>query len=137
MPDKELEILMYLRKHENASWIDILNTFGDYPETQRILRAMLTLEVVRISSAGERPPSCRLKLTDKGYQTVLAEEYRRDQLAKEMADKKSQQKVDRRFQLLNTLLSAIAGGILTLLIEHFPAVLNGLGKFFLWLSSLF
>lgn len=44
----------------------------------------------------------------------------RQQAAKEEAEKKS----DRRFQLLNTLLSAFVGGILTLLVEHFDRILS-------------
>lgn len=136
MPDKEFEILLYLRAHEKSTWVDVLNTFGDYPETHRILKAMLTLDIVGIAP-GETPPRCSLKLTDKGYQAALAEEYRRDQLSHKMANEKARQKSDRRFQLLNSLLSAIAGVIITLLIEHFPAILKVLGRFFLWLSSLF
>ena len=44
----------------------------------------------------------------------------RQQAAKEEAEKKS----DRRFQLLNTMLSAFVGGILTLLVEHFDRILS-------------
>jgi hypothetical protein len=137
IPDKEFEILIYLRKHENASWIDVLNAFGDYPETHRILKAMLALDLAKITSPGETPPNCKLILTSNGYHAALAEEHRRNQLTNEMANEKARQKADRRFQLLNSLLSAIAGSIITLLIEHYSAVLKALGSFFLWLSSLF
>ena len=137
IPDKEFEILMYLRQNENTSWVDVLNTFGNYPETQRILKAMLTLGVVRTSAAGEKPPYCRLKLTDRGYQAVLAEEDIQKKVCDKMSNEKTRQKSDRRFQLLNSLLSAMVGSIIALLIEHYSTVLEGLRIFFLWLGSLF
>lgn len=137
MPDKEFEILSYLREHDNIAWVDVLNAFGDYPETHRILKAMLGLGITKISSPGEAPPHCHLTLTDRGYQTALAEEDLRNKLANKMTNEKANQKSDRRFQLLNSLLSAIVGSIITLLIEHFPTILNALEGFCRWFIGLF
>ena len=70
-------------------------------------------------------------LTQHG-QSVLAE-YRRqlsakkdriDELAKADADKKSDRAIEHRFQLVNSLLAAATGSILTLLIEHFFKIIS-------------
>lgn len=137
MPEKEFAILIYLRKHDNASWVDVLNAFGDYSETHRILKAMLALDVAKVSSPGETPPNCKLRLTAKGYQAALSEEDLRKKLANKMANEKARQKSDRRFQLLNSLLGVLAGAVLTLMIEHFPAILRVAMDALLWLGSLF
>lgn len=72
-----------------------------------------------------------------GSQRALEEENRRqkerlkiqeaEKLDQELRDKAASEKAektkDRRFQLLNTLLGAVVGALLTLFVEHFSEIL--------------
>lgn len=51
-------------------------------------------------------------------------EQRQEELCRQTAKEEAEKKSDRRFQLLNTLLSAFVGGVLTLLAEHFDRILS-------------
>lgn len=42
----------------------------------------------------------------------------------ERAEQKAEKAKDRRFQFFNALISAVAGAIVTLLIEHFPEIVS-------------
>ena len=69
------------------------------------------------------------KVTEKGFRYLLylAEQEkekaeRQAKEAEEKADQLSQSKRDRRFSLLNTLLGAAAGALLTLFTDHFNEI---------------
>jgi len=47
-----------------------------------------------------------------------------------MADKSAEKKSDRRFQILNSLLSAVVGSLLTLFVEHFSEIIQFIGNLF-------
>ena len=51
-------------------------------------------------------------------------EQRQEELRRQTAKEEAEKKSDRRFQLLNTLLSAFVGSVLTLLVEHFDRILS-------------
>lgn len=48
----------------------------------------------------------------------------------EHAEKKAEQAKDRRFQLVNTVISAVLGGLVTLFIEHFDSIITFLQNLF-------
>lgn len=53
-----------------------------------------------------------------------------EEYARKMSYERAEKKSDRRFQVLNTLLSAVVGSLLTLLVEHFSKILELLRKLF-------
>lgn len=57
-------------------------------------------------------------LTQKGKDLLCAEDKNAEKVAKHAAEKKA----DRRFQLANSVISAIIGSVVTLLVEHFPEI---------------
>ena len=60
------------------------------------------------------------------YKMRLTEQHRAEDMRYHDAEKKS----DRKFQAVNTIISALVGSLLTLLVEHFDEVTQ-------WLASLF
>jgi len=47
-----------------------------------------------------------------------------DKMRHERAEKEAEKKSDRRFQTKQTLLGAVVGSILTLLVEHFSGIVS-------------
>lgn len=52
------------------------------------------------------------------------------QMDQEHAEKKSEKAKDRRFQFVNTVVSAILGGLVTLVIERFNSIISFLQSLF-------
>lgn len=51
-------------------------------------------------------------------------------MRQESAEKKAEKSKDRNFQLINTLLGAVVGSLVTLLVEHFPQIIRFLCSLF-------
>lgn len=61
-------------------------------------------------------------LTTKGKAFLSAKEQNANAVADEMARKHREKISDRRFEIVKMLLSAVIGGIVTLAVEHFDAI---------------
>ena len=114
---REIETIQYVGRHPDCSVLEVLNAFDPQTDVRRSSRLLekLTRKVQHLALTGE------------GY-TVLdkvrsAEEKRLYKRRQNMADKKAEKNIDRRFQLFNTLLGAVVGAVLTLLIEHLPDII--------------
>lgn len=59
-------------------------------------------------------------LTQKGKNLLCAEDKNAEKVAKHAAEKKA----DRRFQLANSVIAAIVGSAVTLLVEHFSEIIT-------------
>ncbi len=134
---REIETIQYVGRHPDCSVLEVLNAFDPQTDVRRSSRLLekLTRKGGPIARSGYTFDSLEvqhLALTGEGY-TVLdkvrsAEEKRLYKRRQNMADKKAEKNIDRRFQLFNTLLGAVVGAVLTLLIEHLPdiiAFING------------
>lgn len=68
---------------------------------------------------------------DSSGEAIAAELTRmNDNMCQNHAEEKSEKKKDRRFQLFNTILGALLGAILTLLVEHWTAIVEFFSELF-------
>ena len=63
-------------------------------------------------------------ITQKGLAKLKALDDMAQKVNQEHAEKKAEHAKDRRFQFINTLVSAVLGGIVTLIVEHFDTILS-------------
>ena len=64
------------------------------------------------------------QITQRGLAKLKSLDDMDQKMNQEHAEKKAEHATDRRFQLINTLVSAILGGIVTLIVEHFDSILS-------------
>ena len=67
---------------------------------------------------------------DRGCAALESLEKIEQDLHEQAARQQASKRADRRFQLLNSLFSAVIGGAVALLVEHFDAVLDVLRSLF-------
>lgn len=113
---------------------DIYELYGD--ESQESLHSLETSGHIKSGKrASPYHPDClmsdgRYTITSTGREVLELEEQRIQEQAQKMAEEKAEKRKDRCFQLLNSLFSAAAGALLTLSVEHFPAILDFLKSLF-------
>lgn len=62
-------------------------------------------------------------ITQKGLAKLKTLDDMAQKVNQEHSEKKAERTKDRRFQLINTLVSALLGGLVTLIVEHFDSVI--------------
>mgnify|MGYP000348240394 CR=1 FL=1 len=62
-------------------------------------------------------------ITQKGLAHLKTLDDMAQKVNQEHSEKKAEQAKDRRFQLINTFVSAILGGVVTLVVEHFDSII--------------
>ena len=68
--------------------------------------------------------STHYRLTLAGEDALAEYERRQNEMSEQRAQKCADKISDRRFQLLNSFLSAVTGSLLTLLVEHWESVIK-------------
>lgn len=164
MTDFEYEVLQFIKTFDgNPRWIDILNAFlptkrdGD---ANRVLNVFLSNGTLENASPTNRPPNCKLKLSDKAFLLLLKEQERREKLEsiqkenerkenekqqaaeqkenerfnREQSCKEADRKAEHAFQykltFLNAFLTFISGMIS-------GAIISNLDRIIPWILSLF
>lgn len=121
MTQLKFDILTIL--HENQHGKDRYEFLNcGLAEPEEMERAMRDLIAAKHVYADTR--FSRYYITPPGTQELESEEDRRDQLAKDRAAKEADKRSDRRFQMLNTVVSAFLGFAFGLLAEHFVGILE-------------
>ena len=71
------------------------------------------------------PGTQRYLEQENARQRALSEEKAREQRRQdEMREQRAKERRDKKFQLFNTFLGAVAGSIVTLVVEHFTSFLS-------------
>ena len=63
-------------------------------------------------------------ITQKGEAKLKELEDMAQQMNNQHSEEKAEKAKDRRFQLINTLVGAVLGGMVTLLVEHFSGIVE-------------
>lgn len=77
-----------------------------------------------VLSGGEISDTAVCVITEIGKDALAEYERAEDKMRQQKADKESEKKSDRKFQIINTLFGAIVGAVITLLIEHRSCVFD-------------
>lgn len=114
----EYSIMSYIQRHKNCQASEILNdlkSINDLEKLQGLLECLLEERLIQ-KPPTEALPSCRLKLTARGYYAL--EEYREktQQEAAEKAEAESNRRGDRAWAIFSGALFAIIGAVCAVLI---------------------
>lgn len=113
MTDRQIEVLRMS--------INGVHFYNDLDDSGReAVQYLAGLKYVEVESLN--PPIYRI--TQKGLAKLKAIDDMAQKMNQEHAEKKSEHAKDRRFQLINTLVSAVLGGVVALIVEHFDAILS-------------
>ena len=134
MTDLKYSILemVYQSQYRTVAVADLLNAQLDMPaNVQRAYRDLVKIDKYLVQPVGTHS----LKLTDKGIADFELEQERRQQYAKQCADKAAEERTkvaqaekDKKQQLRHNLIvsivSTVLGALITLVIEHFQELVN-------------
>lgn len=134
MTKLEYQVLSYIHINESAAWVSVLNAMQPSTQpvdTDAVLHKMLSTGIIEKNAVSKS--YCYVHLTEKGISLLLEETDRRlkEQLvvqkqidreqdaqnenkrryAREKADRQSEQRTDRIFQVLLVLLGALVTNI--------------------------
>lgn len=113
MTEKQIEVLRMSIK--GVHFYDDLDDSG-----RDTIQYLARLKYVETESLD--PPIYRI--TQKGLAKLEALDDMAQKVNQAHAEKKAEHAKDHRFQLINTLVSAVLGGIVTLIVEHFDSILS-------------
>ncbi len=144
MLDLEFKILkkLYTAEHHTMNRIALINDFeGQINEADDIVDILLKYKYLRIFNG----PSS-VKLTVKGIDEYLSEQQRRNDNAKQTAQKDAEEraqvlqsekdkKQERRLNFIIPILAAVCGSLTTLFVEHFQELVNAIFSFFSSLAA--
>lgn len=138
----ERALLTYIKSNQPCPWIDVLNAVrpeseADFITLEAILQNCLSRNWIETIGCVTDPKLCSVRATAIGVQELMqdsekcekeksAEQKRLQELDRQMSKEQADQKREFRFQLFNTLLGALVGAVLTLLVEHFTGIISAI-----------
>lgn len=132
--EHEYRILNFVDERKRCYYLDVINQFDPSKqcnETKRLLNHLLSKGTLCYLSQAFPMENARIGITPFGTSLLEAhrerlsmEQRHAEEMAQQAAKKKAEKKSDRRFQLTNTLLGALVGAGLTLVVEHFSEILT-------------
>ena len=147
MPDREYEILCYIRKSHAPLWSDILNAHDPQNrvnEVHALLRSLLAVGLIEKTCPTDRPPRCRVRLTGRGVVALLeetsvraenirAEKEHQEELLRKIhaakADRKAERRADRISQIFLSFLNYLLPLLLPPLLAAFRDLLTVIIEF--------
>lgn len=148
MPDREYEILCYIRKNHVPLWSDILNAYDPQNrinEIHTVLLGLLSAGLIELTCPLDRPPRCRVRLTGSGVvalleetsvraENVRSEQSQKDdrlhQIAADKANRKAKRRADRIFQISLALLNALLSFLVEILLNRNAELIVNIVKHF-------
>lgn len=130
---REYEIISFVNKNRHCFYLDVINHFDPVKrcnETKQLLDHLLSNGTLFFLSEAFPMETARIGITPFGtsllsahQEKISTEQHHAEEVAQQAAEKKAEKKSNRRFQLFDTLLGALVGAALTLLVEHFSDLL--------------
>ena len=117
----------------DLDFLDAKHRFEYMHDQKWIICSRRDPNMVRITSAG-RHQLCvmeeALRQQNQEAEAIHVLKNMDDNMRQNHAEEKAEKAKDRRFQIINTLIGAVSGSLITLLIEHWTGVVN-------WVVHLF